>query len=130
MPWAEHAMRAGFGEGADPWLPVPATHRALAVDRQRADPTSHLHAWKRFLNWRRTMPALRTGSITIEDAPDNVLAYTRAEGDQRVLCVFNLSVEEAWFSAGAARRLDAPEMTGVVEFGRVRLPPFGTWFGS
>ncbi|GIL40390.1 alpha-glucosidase [Roseiterribacter gracilis] len=130
MPWAEHAMRAGFGAGADPWLPIPPSHRALAVDRQRADPASHLHAWQKFLAWRRTMPALCTGSITLEEAPDTVLAYTREQDGQRVLCVFNLSIEEASFPIGDAKQLDAPGITGVVDGDHVRLPPFGVWLGS
>jgi alpha-glucosidase len=130
MPWVHDAAQVGFGDGADPWLPIPDTHRALAADLQRADPGSHLHAWRHFLAWRRTMPALRTGSITLEDAPDTVLAYTRREGDQQVLCVFNLSAEPAEFPVGRAMQLNAPEITATIVDGMLRLPPFGIWFGS
>ncbi len=83
-----------------------------------------------FFAFRRATPALRTGSITLEGAPDTVLAYTRCDGDQRILCVFNLSMEEAMFPIGEAKQLDAPEISGVVKDGFVHLPPFGIWFGS
>jgi alpha-glucosidase len=130
MPWSANEPHAGFGEGTDPWLPIPAAHRALAVDRQRADPSSHLHAWRRFLAWRRTMPALRTGSIEIEPMPDPVLAYTRSEAGQRVLCVFNLAAEKVSLPLANADPLDAPEQSGMLVYGTLHLPPFGVWFGT
>src|SRR5690606_1905771 len=36
MPWRRDAPHAGFST-AEPWLPVPDAHRALAVDLQAAD---------------------------------------------------------------------------------------------
>ncbi len=39
IPWRAGVPHAGFTAGGDaPWLPMPAAHHALAVDRAEADP--------------------------------------------------------------------------------------------
>ena len=57
MPWNARQPHAGFTAGAAPWLPVPASHRPLAVETQEADPGALLHDFRRFLAWRKTCPA-------------------------------------------------------------------------
>jgi alpha-glucosidase len=92
MPWNSHAANAGFSRGT-PWLPVPAEHRALAVDVQEADPHSALHGFRRFLRWRRDQPALRAGTIRFLDTPEPVLAFVRSLDGDELLVAFNLSAE-------------------------------------
>src|SRR5262249_49067367 len=58
MPWSAAAPHGGFST-ARPWLPLPEEHCALAADEQSADPDSLLNAYRGFLAWRRTQPALR-----------------------------------------------------------------------
>ncbi|WP_243050768.1 alpha-glucosidase family protein [Dyella sp. RRB7] len=89
MPW-NGGINAGFSVG-DPWLPVPAEHRALAVSLQEAEPASALQGFRAFMAWRKSQPALRWGSIRFLDTPEPVLAFTRQHGDETVLAAFNLS---------------------------------------
>jgi alpha-glucosidase len=94
---------AGFSE-AKPWLPVPADHKARAVDVQEADPHSTLAAYRRLLGFRRAHPALAKGRFTLSATGAGYIAFLRTHGDDTILCAFNLT--------------DAPQV--------VPLPP-GTW---
>lgn len=105
MPWAGDAPGLGFSV-ATPWLPVGPDHAALAVDRQEADPASMLHWTRRVLALRRAHPALRTGGVEVIHADDALLVFERKEGEQRLLCVFNLSPEpRAWTPTDIPARL-------------------------
>ncbi len=96
MPWKADNGFAGFSE-AEPWLPVDPRHRALAVSEQEKDPSATLHLARRLIALRKAHPALRSGSMTMLDAPDNLLLFTRQEGDESLLCVFNLGHDSiAW----------------------------------
>ena len=92
MPWHESADHAGFTTGM-PWLPVPASHRALAVDRAEADPDSLLHAVRRLLAWRRAHPAIRHGAIQPLDLPEPVAGFLRQADSEQMVALFNLSAE-------------------------------------
>src|SRR5699024_9798009 len=89
MPWSDEA-HAGFSPAA-PWLPVPAAHRALAVARQEQSARSTLHAFRAFMAWRRTQPALSRGDIRFLDTDEPVLAFLRRYRGEVVLAAFNLS---------------------------------------
>ena len=89
LPWTA-GDDAGFG-AAQPWLPVPAAHRALSVAAQEADSDSTLRAARAFLAWRRSRMGLVEGSIRFFDAPEPVLAFERDQGSERLLLAFNLS---------------------------------------
>ncbi|MGP9821995.1 alpha-amylase family glycosyl hydrolase [Salinarimonas sp. NSM] len=124
MPWEAHARYGGFGEET-PWLPFSEDHRALAVDRQEADPDSVLNAYRRILAWRRDQPALRGGTQRlVEDAPEPLVVYERAANGARLLCAFNLSdrpftwrltdgERDAW------RVVDGPGFGGAIREGGV-----------
>ncbi|MEJ2802709.1 alpha-amylase family glycosyl hydrolase [Comamonadaceae bacterium PP-2] len=80
MPWQRDAVHGGFTAAqAMPWLPMPAEHRALAVDVQAAQPDSMLRFASQWLAWRRTQPLLRSGGIRFHDhaAPPGVLLFER-----------------------------------------------------
>jgi alpha-glucosidase len=104
MPWAGDAPGLGFSPSdprATPWLPVGPDHAPLAVDRQEADAGSMLHWTRTVLALRRVHPALRTGGVSVVHADAAVLAFERQEGDERLLCVFNLSSEpQRWAAPG------------------------------
>ena len=81
MPWNDREPECGFTKGR-PWLPVPAEHRALAVNRQDAAQDSVLNAYRDFLRWRRGVPALQKGGIRLLDSPANTLLFLREhDGD-------------------------------------------------
>ena len=112
MPWSAEAPDLGFGSGAArPWLPLSEAQRALAVDRQEADPGSMLQAARRLLHWRRTQPALVHGELALLPEHAQVLAFVREHEGERVLCAFNLSAQPAELALPAglalAQQLDS-----------------------
>ena len=127
MPWEKSAPEAGFST-AEPWLPVPESHRRRAVDVQHTDPHSVLNTTRAFLNWRRERQPLKTGRIKFVRSGGDVLAFERFNND-RLLCLFNLGGTEQTFRASALP-LDAGfNSEGVAFKGRkVILPPWGYAF--
>jgi alpha-glucosidase len=90
MQW-DASPNAGFApEGVQTWLPVAGDYQEVNVAAQRKDPSSTLSYYKKLLNLRREMPALHRGEFAlVEGVPEDVIAYTRSAGDQRVLVVVN-----------------------------------------
>jgi alpha-glucosidase len=127
MPWQGAAPQAGFTDGT-PWLPVPDTHRALAVDAQENDPHSVLHVARALLRMRRATPALVGGGLEPLDLPAPLLGFDRVTAEMRVRCVFNLSGEAAHvplpLAAGTLALPHAP-VAGVPE----TLGPWGVGLG-
>ncbi len=128
MPWRGDAPNAGFS-ATTPWLPVPPEHRVRAVDRQSSDPDSVLAAYRRFIAWRRTQPALVRGRLDSLELDGAVYRFERTCGDERVLCAFNMSnraqrtgVDKGW-QLSTGHGFDAR-----VDGGVLILPPFGAAF--
>lgn len=94
MPWLGDAEDLGFG-ATRPWLPLTQAYRPLAVDKQHADPDSHLHYYRDLLAWRKQQAVLIGGDQTLMPADEQVLAWVRQQGAERVLCVFNFSAQPA-----------------------------------
>lgn len=88
MPWNDQDAACGFSNST-PWLPIPPEHRSLAVNRQDKDPDSVLNAYRTFLRWRRSHPALRLGGIRFIDAPAESLCFVRDHAGQALLACFN-----------------------------------------
>ncbi len=125
MPWQADAPHAGFGS-ARPWLPADPAHRALAVDRQEADPASTLHLARRVLALRRAHPALRLGAFETLHADDALLVIRREHRGSAVLAAFNLGAEaaghalpEPWPASDTALVLNGARVEGR----RLYLPP-------
>lgn len=138
MPWRADAGHCGFTDAGDPWLPVPAPHRALAVDRQEARPGSPLSVWRHALALRRNHPALGAGGVGAVEERGPVLAFERTAGDEDVLAVFNLSDAPAEHRLKRGRRrtaLPVPAAPGapvaeVAADGRTLvLPPLTAYLG-
>ena len=92
IPWQAGALHAGFTAGAEaPWLPLPASHHALAVDRQEADPRALLHTFRQFLAWRRRQPALVGGTLEPLDLSPPLVGFIRRHERQTILVIFNLA---------------------------------------
>ncbi len=94
MPWDADADNLGFTTG-EPWLPMAEAHRELAVSHQLQQPASTLNFARRFLAARKACAALRFGEIDFIDTQEPVLAFIRSRGEERILCLFNMSGEEA-----------------------------------
>ncbi|MGE0802888.1 MAG: alpha-amylase family glycosyl hydrolase [Lautropia sp.] len=121
MPWQSDAPAGGFSDGV-PWLPLPAAHRALAVDRSDAEGAASLRAlYRKMLALRRAEPALRLGAIRFLAAPPPVLALVR-EGDPAeppgqaraaaLLCVCNFGAAPVRFSPAGQRLAALPGAPG------------------
>jgi alpha-glucosidase len=136
IPWSQHGPHAAFSD-ATPWLPLAPEHGAAAVDRQEADATSVLARYRQFLAFRRTQRALIDGAMTLLPLHDQVVAWTRGDGDDAVLCAFNLSPRPARYeiAAMALEPLEGHGLDGALELAAdglataCVLPPNGAFFG-
>jgi len=102
MPWSSTTSNLGFTSG-EPWLPLGASHRRLAVDLQQQMPDSILAFTRKCVGLRRTHAALHHGSMNVIEAGEQKLVFERATNGERLRCTFNLSGEDVAFrSAGKA----------------------------
>lgn len=79
IPWEADGPDYGWPV-SDPWLPWPPEPGLRSAARQRSDPGSMLHLYRRLLHARRASPALQAGGLELLDAPPGVLAYRRSVG--------------------------------------------------
>jgi alpha-glucosidase len=130
MPW-NGGVNAGFSM-ADPWLPVPPEHQALAVTLQEATPGSALNGFRAFMTWRKTQPALRWGDIQFIETPEPVLAFTRRHGNDTVLAAFNLSGQAVTMPLPGLGTVTAVNGHGLAQgelaSGTLSLPGHGALF--
>ena len=89
MAW-DAGPQAGFSSAPATWLPLHEDWRTRNVAAQDGDPASMLRLYRALLALRRWSAALTTGSLTLVEADDEVLAYERRAGDERLLVVLNL----------------------------------------
>lgn len=124
MPW-DSSEHAGFSNSA-PWLPVPEAHTRRNVAVQEAREYSVLKAVRTFLCWRKTQPALVTGTIKFLDAPEPLLAFVREQDGQSLLVAFNLSAGNVkWKPPGIATLLPAPGVAAAMDSVGLDFPPHG-----
>lgn len=130
MPWTYDPDVAGFTSGT-PWLPIPHEHLALCVERQESDPNSVLHAYRRFLAWRKQHPALIYGDKLLMNTADPVYAFERRHSTERVLCVFNFSNQPARLEVSEHwQEIPGHGFDASVDKAGISLPAFGVFFGS
>ncbi|MBB6467486.1 alpha-glucosidase [Aminobacter carboxidus] len=130
MVWNKDAQNGGFSS-VKPWLPVPAEHLTKAVDTQQGDTASLLEHYRRFLAFRRAHPALAKGDISFLKADGDTVAFTRREGNEEIVCVFNLGSTAANVDLGGRglQPLPGHGLDGNANAGAVRLGGYGAWFG-
>jgi len=132
MVWQAHVRNGAFSTAERTWLPVPAEHLTHAVDTQRDVEGSVLEFYRAMLAFRKAHPALAKGSIELLPLQGDVLAFIRQDGDERLVCVFNMA------EAAAAYRLpdgmqptsaDCPGVLAAAISGEIDLEPFGAYIG-
>ncbi|WP_192179277.1 alpha-glucosidase [Mesorhizobium amorphae] len=130
MVWDAAARNGGFST-AKPWLPVPGKHLSQAVNVQQGDANSLLEHYRRFLAFRRQHSALAKGDITFIESEGDTVAFTRREGNEQVVCVFNLGSKPAEVVLGgqALQPLPGHGFSGQSGTGSIRLGGYGAWFG-
>jgi glycosidase len=90
MQWTD-ADQAGFTDG-EPWTAVNSNSNEINVAAARDDPDSVWHYYRDLIDLRADSDALVYGDFERhESVPDEVFAYTRIHGDERLLVVTNLS---------------------------------------
>ena len=92
MPWDGGAENAGFGAGK-PWLPVERAHLAMAAMAQKADAGSVLNFYRKAISIRQGSAALKTGSVEVLEASDDVLTLKRVAGGETVTCMYNFGLK-------------------------------------
>ncbi|MCZ8180302.1 MAG: alpha-glucosidase family protein [Rhizobium sp.] len=126
MVWEKGKTQAGFST-VKPWLPVSAEHQALAVDAQETEEASVLAHYRATLAFRKQHAALVDGDMEFLATNEDVLAFTRSKGEERLLFVFNLrrGPQELVLPKGhkAQDVLDMPGLAGTLVAGEIRLGP-------
>jgi alpha-glucosidase len=93
MQW-NPGPNAGFSPPNTPelWLPLADDYREVNVERQLADPNSILNLYRRLLDYRRTSPALQSGSYqAIDGVPESCFVFLRQVEGKRILVALNFS---------------------------------------
>lgn len=100
MQW-DDSPNAGFSaaDSKRPWLPVAGNYRQVNVEAQMKDEKSFLNFFRRLLDYRKTSPALKTGTYRSLDArsPDaqkNCFVYERKAEKEHLLVALNFSDQE------------------------------------
>ncbi len=102
MVWDDTKPNGGFST-AKPWLPVAREHLPLAVSKQQGDPNSLLEHYRRFLVFRRGHPALVKGEIEFLAVEGDAIAFSRREGNEQIVCAFNLGSAPATIDLSAGK---------------------------
>lgn len=90
MSW-DGTEKAGFTTGT-PWLEVHPNHVDVNVERAVADPDSVFHHYRRLIELRHTSELVREGVFELlEPEHEQLFAYTRTRGDERLLVIANMS---------------------------------------
>ena len=103
------------------------------MDRQEGDAGSLLNHYRRLLAWRRTQPALLHGEMELLPLHEQVFAFVRRHGSERVLCAFNLSERAAALTlppglALGAVLADSGARGAAVQGSRLDFDPWGVLF--
>jgi len=98
MQWNDE-KNAGFTKG-EPWIKVNPNYKEINVAQSLADPESVLNHYKKLIHIRKNLPVLTYGdfNLLLED-DEQIFAYTRNLGDDKVLVILNFSSEYAWFNS-------------------------------
>ena len=95
MQW-DASPNAGFSS-AEPWLPIQPDFREVNVARERGDPGSIYWVHRRLISLRKKFKALTRGSYRLVSAMDDLLAFLRADANERLLIVLNFADRPALF---------------------------------
>ena len=124
--------RNGKGPGTASWKGWSTTDdAAISVQAQDADPASLLNLYRKLIDWRRQVSALRDGVLhNVPAADPHVLAYTLQDAQSRVLVVHNLSHDARVFELGGDAQVTSVRLQSdggvVLANGKLTLPPYTT----
>ncbi len=132
MPWTTDSPNAGFSE-VKPWLPVAMEHLPYAVTAQEANEASVLNFYRTMVAFRGMRKALSKGLLTMLDASDEVLAFTRTlDGEAPIFCAFNFSetAQTVQLPGGDWAEIKGLGFTSERQGATITLPPFQAFFAE
>jgi alpha-glucosidase len=132
MVWQSSAPLGGFSTAPKAWLPVPFDHLSRAADLQIKANDSVLQHYRATLAFRKQHPALQKGSIKTHDAPEGVLAFTRATAGETLFCAFNMTDKSIIYALPPGIEPRASGAPGIVSGpvgGSLSLGPFAAYIG-
>ena len=90
MQWtAEH--EAGFTSGTS-WISVNPNHTTINAESEESEPDSILNYYRELVKLRKDYPVISEGNVRFLDAGnENVLAYERTLGNERLVVLCNFS---------------------------------------
>jgi oligo-1,6-glucosidase len=90
--------QAGFTTGT-PWLKVNPNYPAINVKQSLSDPNSIFHYYQTLIRLRKEHPMIAYGRYElILDAQEQIYAYTRTLGEERLLVMLNFSADTPVFA--------------------------------
>ncbi|MEK6478637.1 alpha-glucosidase [Catalinimonas sp. 4WD22] len=94
MQW-DSTAHAGFTDGT-PWLPVNENYTEINVADENDDPNSCLNYFREMVKLREKHPVFVYGDYeVVQKEHEQVYAYTRTLGDEKMLVLLNFSPEVA-----------------------------------
>lgn len=97
MQWSD-AENAGFTTG-NPWLGMNPNYTEVNVEAQLKDQDSILHFYKKMIQMKKTHEVFNYGTYDlVQEAHEQVYAYTRTLDDEQAIVISNLSAEPASFA--------------------------------
>lgn len=99
MPWTD---KGGFIKNEPElwkpnhkaWLPIPNEHLSMNVKSQERDEDSVLNFFKKMVRIRKSHIELSYGRIFFEEAPDDILFFSRQLEWEHTVCIFNTGFED------------------------------------
>jgi maltose alpha-D-glucosyltransferase/alpha-amylase len=138
MQWSGD-RNAGFSRASPAKLFSPVImdpvwgYEAINVEAQQSDPSSLLSWMRNMISLRKLFSVFGRGTLTFL-APENrkVLAYVRQLGDQRILCIANLSrfSQPVTLDLSEFDGMIPIEMVGYVEFPTITRQPYPITLGA
>lgn len=143
MQW-DNSKDAGFSTASSTWLPVASNYTTVNVKTEEADPNSLLNWYKKLIQLRRDVPALKDGSMSMLDTTNsNVLSYLRKgpAGKESIVVAMNFTAEPQTISFDLSSQgitgdtvktvlSDDPALNAVHSLKEIKLAPFVSWVGS
>lgn len=125
----DNTKHAGFTTGS-PWIKVNPDYKEINVAAQEKDPRSVLNYFRKMVNLRKQNPVLVHGKYQLlDEANEQVYAYTRSLNKKRVLVLLNFSKESSNFNipakTGKLGRVLINNMADVsIQGSSVKLQPY------
>ena len=97
MSW-DDSHYAGFSD-AEPWLACNEHSKEINVEKEEENPDSVLHFYQSLIALRQShLPVITEGDFIPMESEDNVIAYQRVLGKEKLICICNLRSKDSYVS--------------------------------